>query len=155
MLHHAQRLAVFIDIQRHTIAGKVDFFESFGNAHERHFTTNAHFIEGFDRRAQLTFATIHHHKLRQLLTLLHQASVATREHLLHRGEIVGAFHGADIEVAIIFFRRFGILEHHARSHRIGALNIGVIETLHMSRQLIKAEIALHGHQCARNALLGI
>ena len=43
-------------------------------------------------------------------------------------------------MAIILLRWFGILENHAGSNRICALNIRVIEALDVSGQLIEAEI---------------
>ena len=155
VLHHTQRLAILVDIERNAVAGEIDFLEPFGYAHKRHTPAYAHGIESLNGSAQLTLAAVDNHQLRQLLSFLHQAGVTTRENLLHRSEIVGSFHRLDVEMAIVLFRRFGIAKHHARSNRIGALYVRVIETLHVSRQLLQTEIALHGGERAHHSLVGV
>ena len=63
-------------------------------------------------------------------------------HLLHRGVVVGANHGLDVEMFVVFFRRFHRLEHHAGGHSIAAADVRVVEALYLVRQLGQVQFLL-------------
>ena len=155
MLYQTQRLGVFIDIERRTISREIDFFQTLGNTDDGNLAPQAQLFQRREGRTQLPLATIYHDKLRQRLPLLYQTVVTAIDNLSHRGEVVGPLDGLDIEMPIIFFRRLRHLENHTRCDRIGSLDIGIIETLDMYRQLAEAEILLQARQYAGSALLGV
>ena len=155
LLDHPQRLRIFVDIERHTVAWEIDFFKALGDAHEGYLATDAETVERLDRRTQLSLAAVDHHQLRQRLPLFEQTAVTACEHLNHRGKIVGSFHGLDVEMAVVALRRLAVFKHHARCHRIRALNVGVVETFDVAREFAEAEILLHAREQTSDALLGI
>ena len=58
-------------------------------------------------------------------------------------------------MAVVALGRTAVAEHHARSHRVGALDVGVVEALDVARQLAEAEVGLDALQQLFGALLGI
>ena len=58
-------------------------------------------------------------------------------------------------MAVVALRRLSVFKHHARRHRISALNVGIVEALNVARQLRQPEILLHPRQQTRDPLLRI
>ena len=143
LLHDAQTLAILVDIKRYAVSRKIDFLEPFCNTDHGYHAAQPHVVESLDSGRQLTFAAVNNYELRQGFTLVDKTGVTACEHLPHRSEIIGAFDRLDIEMSVIFFGRFGILEHHTRCDRICALNIGVVKTLYVAWKLRETKIRLH------------
>ena len=103
----------------------------------------AEFLQNRVGGTELTLAAIDNNQVGQLLALGKQSGVATAHNLSHRGKIVGALNGLDVEVAILLARGFAVAENDTRSNRIGALVVGVVEALDVARLAVKMEFAHH------------
>ena len=134
-LEHLQGLGIPVDKQRIRVPYPDYFFQPLGQADYRHAVQDAQFGEGLMGKFQLSLATVNHNELREVFRILGQhTGIAAVHHLLHGGVIVGADHRLDLEAAVVLLGGFCIAEHHARGHRVGTLDVGVVEALHMARQ---------------------
>ncbi len=129
-------------MQRQAVSGEVDFFEPFGNANDGQLICNTQTTQALHSSAQLPFSPVDNDQLRQRLTFLQQAAIASVYDLLHGSKIIGAFHRLHIIVAVIFFAGFAVLENDAGTDRVAALDIGVIETLEVYGQHTHAQVLL-------------
>ena len=159
-LHHAQTLALLVDVERYAVARKVDFLQALRYAHKGYLVAQAHLIESLYGGIELPLASIHHYQLWKLFAFGHEARVATVQHFLHGGEVIGTYHGLYVEMAIVAARGLAIAEHHAGGHGIRALYIGIVEALYVSGFLAETEVALHalheaGHGSVRITLVGL
>ena len=155
MLDDAQRLAGLVDIQRNTVAGEVYLFQTLGNTHHGYASAQPHFVQSLHSRAELALAAINDNKLRQVFTLLHEPRVATCEDLFHRGKVIGADDGFNLKMSVVAFARTRIAEHDTGCHRVGTLDIRIVETFDMVRQHAQAEIRLNLFERAHDTLFGI
>ena len=85
----------------------------------------------------LSFSSIRQNEVGQFALLFQNTAVAAAYHLLHGGIIVRSHHRFDKVFPVVFFAGFGFLEHHAGSHCIRALNVGVIKTLNVVRHFLQ------------------
>lgn len=58
LLHDAQTLAVFVDIKRDTVSGKIDFLEPFCYTDHGYHAAQSHVVESLYSGRQLTFAAV-------------------------------------------------------------------------------------------------
>ena len=63
VLHHAQSLAVLVDIQRNAVAGEIDFLKPFRDSGHCYHTAQTHCLQSLHSGRKLPFAAIHHHEL--------------------------------------------------------------------------------------------
>lgn len=90
----------------------------------------------------LSPATVDYQQLGEGFALLGEAFVAPIDYLRHRGVVVGAFDGFDIELAVLLAVGFAAREAYHGGHGEGSLDIGVVETLDVDGQLGQAECFL-------------
>ena len=96
-------------------------------------------LQHFVNHAHLPFSAVGDNEIGQFSSLFLQTAVTAVDDLTHRSVVVGAHHGLNVKMAILLTRRLSITEHHARGHRMGALQVGVIETFDMPRLFIEAQ----------------
>ena len=65
-----------------------------------------------------------------------EAAVAACDHFAHRSIVIRPFDRADVELTIILLRGTPTLEDNAGSHRVRALDVGVVEALDVQRELV-------------------
>ena len=90
----------------------------------------------------LSLSTVGDDEVGQGSAFLHHSSVASTHHFLHRSVVVRSFHRLYVVFAIVLFRRFHALEHHAASYRIRTRNVGVVEAFYLIGQFRKLQLLL-------------
>ena len=147
MLDNAQGLGILVDIERNAVAGKIDFFETFGNADNGDGAVEADLVECLYGCAELPFAAVDDYELGQVDAFFHEACVAACQDLFHRGEVVGSDDGLDVEMAVLLARGAAVAEDHARGDGVRSLQVRVVETLDVARLPRQPQLLLHGvHQ---------
>ena len=155
MHEHLQGRGIAVDKVRIRVARHYDLLQPLGQTDKSHLPDKAQFAQRLVCRVHLPAAAVYDYQLRQFLTLGQQAGVSPVNHLLHGREVVGPHHCLDIEMPVVPLRRGPVPEHHARRHRIGPLDIGVVETLDMHRRHIHAEVLAQILHYTLRMLLGI
>ena len=92
-------------------------------------------LDDLPRHFHLPPATVHHQQLGQGLALVGEAFVSAIDDFGHGGIVVGAFHGFDVELAVLFAVGFAAGEPHHGGHGEGSLDVGVVEALDVDGQL--------------------
>ena len=137
LLQDFQRLGVAIDEKGIGIAHPDDLLQPLGQADDRQLLGQAQFRQRLVRKIQLALAAVDDNQLRQIVRILSQhPAVAPVDDLLHRSVVVRPDDGLDLEPAVIFLGRLPVAEHHAGSDRIGTLDVGVVEALHMPGEFL-------------------
>ena len=101
-------------------------------------------------RPHLPLAAVGDNQIGQFGPFGLQTAVTAEDHLAHRGIVVGALHGLDIEMAVLLARGLAVTEDDARRHGIRALKVRVVETLDVARLPIEVQrLAQRLHQPLR------
>lgn len=69
--------------------------------------------------------------------------VPAADDFLHGGEVVRPLDRADDEVPVVLLRRFPVAEDHAGGHRVGALDVGVVEAFDVARFDRQSQVGFH------------
>ena len=93
---------------------------------------------------ELSFSAVDDDHLWQGLSLFLQAFVPAVHGLLHAGKVVWAFHRSDVEFPVISFGGFAIPEHDTRGGWGGALDVAVVEALHVNGVFFETQVVHHG-----------
>ena len=91
----------------------------------------------------LSFASIDHEQVGQGLPLVGKALVAAIDDFGHGGIVVGAFDGLDVETAVLLAVGLAVGETHHACYGIGALDVGIVETLNVDGQRGEVECMLY------------
>ena len=165
-LDQVQLRRVVIQQDRLFPVGEEDFLLLFRQAEHGHI--RSHVQQGLPGEAQLLGAAVDQHQIRQVaelapdgaeprrlpLGLLLQAvGEAPPQHLVQGGEVVGALHGLDAEVAVFLLRRYPVDEHHHACHAQYALGVGNVVALDAPGSFRQAQRPAQGRCCAGGALL--
>ena len=136
-LQQLQSLRIAVDEHRVGVPHPDDLLQALRETYHGQPVLYAEFAEGLPCEIQLTLAAVDDHQLGQVVGVFRKHPRISAVHdLLHGGVVVGADHGLYLELAVVFLGRLAVPEHHAGCHGIGALDVRIVETLHMHRQLL-------------------
>src|SRR3954452_8164434 len=151
-----ERGRVVAEDDRRAAAGDEDLLDALGERHDRH-APRAEALERPQAGAELAGAAVDHDQVRQRRERLVALRVVraqvllglplrepARQHLLHRGEVVGhaVLEAADREAAVVGFLRRAALEDDHRRDRVRAHQVRDVEALDPERQRVQAELLL-------------
>ena len=135
-----QRPGVTVQEQRVRVVHPDHEFHTLGKADDHQPVHQSEFGQSLAGELQLAFSAIDHHQLRQVVRSLHEhTGVTAVDHLLHRSEVIGPDDRLDLELTVILLGRHSVTENHTGSHRIGSLDVGVVEALDVGRKLLHSQ----------------
>src|SRR5574344_795523 len=137
MLQDLKSLRVTINKQRIRIPYSDYLLQPFCQTDNSQLLCQSQFGQCLISKIQLSFPTVDHHQLRQVVRILPKhPRISPVDHFLHGSIVIGPDYSLYLELSVIFLGRNTVPEHYTGSHRVGTLNIGVIETLHVDRRFL-------------------
>src|SRR2546427_4261 len=109
-------------------------------------------LEHLERDVELAAATVDQDEIGQHAPLLERLREASREHLAHRGEVVGAGDGPDAEALVVVLLEAAILPDDHRADLLRSLYVGDVVSLDAVREAGQAQRAL---ELLENELLAV
>ena len=129
-------------MQGQRIVREIYLFKALGQADHGYPAVKIQAPQGRNGGGKLSFATIDHHELWQLLPFIAQAAVTALHDFIHGSEIVRTFHGPDMEFAVILFGRPAFAEAGHGRHRLRTLEVGIVETFNVLGKLLQPKVLL-------------
>jgi len=152
-LDYFEGFGALVEVEGVGIAGEIKLFEALGDAEDGDAAAQAEGFQGFEGGAELAFAAVDDDGLGEGGVLVEEAAVAAVDGLGHAGVVVGAFHGLDIEVAVVLFTGLAVFEYHAGAYGVGALDVAIVKALDVAGLFVEAEVFLHlGHEALHVAV---
>ena len=143
VLHDAQSGRALVQVDGHAVAGEVQFFEPLGDADKGDFPAQAQFVDGFHGVRELPLAAVDDHHLGERLPFVPQSLVASVHRLFHACEVVRPFHRTDVEFSVVALGRLAVAEDDAGGGGVGAVDVGVVEALHVHGMFLEAQVVHH------------
>ena len=143
LLKHLKGFGALIEVKRHAVVGKVQFFKSFGDANEGYPPAESELVKNLYGRRELALASVDEHQLGQRQSLVEYPGIAPGQGLLHGGKIVGAFYRFDVKMPVFRLGWLSVDEDHTGRHGVGSLSVGVVKALDAARLTRKPQVLLH------------
>ena len=100
--HHFERFARAAQVVGHRIPGEENLLDPLGQAYDGDLFFDSQFAQYGIGAGELSFAAVHDNQVGQFGSFGDQAAVTAEDDLAHRGEVVCADDGFDVEMAVLF-----------------------------------------------------
>jgi hypothetical protein len=140
-LQRVERGRSLIEHEGVQAVGLVNLFGLLGEPDGRN-VVESEVLQHLERDVELAASTVDQDEVRQHAPLLERLRESPREHLAHRGEVVGAGHRADLESLVVVLLEAAVLPDDHRADLLGSLDVGDVVALDAIGQPRQAERAL-------------
>ncbi len=148
LLEELQGGGPFAEVEGMRVFGNINLLKSFGKGNDSGLVVDAYLLKRLHRGIELPFAPVNDDEVGQGLLGGDKAVVVAVDDLLHGGKVVNAFHGLDVEVAVLLFGRVAPFETDHGGDRVGALEVGVVKAFDVHGDLFEPEVLLQVDECA-------
>ena len=140
LLQDAEGLRVPVDEKGIGVADADHLLEALSQTDDGHPVEDIQLQQRLVGEFKLALTAVDDDQLRQVIgILLQHAGIAAVDDFLHGGVVVGADDRLDLEAAVVLLGGHAVAEDDAGGDGVGTLDVGVVEALHVARQVLHAE----------------